>query len=339
MTINLEPKTHPITEPSGGSRFQRHIIEGPAGAYIGVLVVLIGMVVFLGSTQSTFLAYDNLLIILNTNAVLLVVGVGLTMVLLVGGFDLSIGGMLALSGVVLGYLLTKTGTPAVLSIVICILGGFVVGALLNGVLIARLKLSFFVVTIGAGSLLSGLALVVAGGAPVGIYTESTIRSLGSGTIAGVPNPVVVALGVFVFFLLVLRYTGFGRMVYAVGGNAEAARMAGIRVDAIRMACYSIAGGLAALAGVLQASRLASASPGAGAGIELTAAAAVLLGGTSFAGGSGTLFGTLLGTLFLGVLSNGLTLSGVSAFWQGVVTGAVLILAVAIDRYRESRTLT
>jgi ribose transport system permease protein len=295
------------------------------------------MVGYLGFTQSTFLTYNNLLIVLNTNAVLLVVSVGLTIVLLVGGFDLSVGGMLALSGVVLGYLLTKTGTSPGLAIAFCIIGGFVLGALVNGLLIARFKLSFFVVTIGAGSLLSGFALVVSGGSPVGIYTVSTIRSLGSGAVGGVPIPVVVALGVFAAFLLLLRYTGFGRMIYAVGGNPEAARMAGIRVEAIRMACYSIAGGLAALAGVLQASRLASASPGAGAGIELTAAAAVLLGGTSFAGGSGTLLGTLLGTLFLGVLSNGLTLSAVSAFWQGVVTGAVLILAVAIDQYRGSRT--
>jgi ribose transport system permease protein len=339
VTINLQPKAEPSAPSGRRSRFQRHVIEGPAGAYIGVLVVLVAMVLYLGATQPTFLAYGNLLIILNTNAVLLVVSVGLTIVLLVGGFDLSVGGMLALSGVVLGHLLTKTGTPPVLAILVCIVGGFVIGALVNGLLIARLKLSFFVVTIGAGSLFGGLALVVAGGAPVGIYTVATIRSLGSGTVAGVPNPVVVALGVFAVFVVILRYTGFGRMIYAVGGNAEAARMAGIRVDAVRMACYSIAGGLAALAGVLQASRLASASPSAGIGIELTAAAAVLLGGTSFAGGSGTLLGTLLGTLFLGVLSNGLTLSGVSAFWQGVVTGAVLILAVAIDRYRETRTLT
>lgn len=336
MSVNLEQDAGPGTKAGLSSTLRRHVVHGPIGSYIGVLVVLIGMVVYLGSTQPTFLTYNNLLIVLNTNAVLLVVSVGLTIVLLVGGFDLSVGGMLALSGVVLGSLLTKTGAPPGLVIAVCVVGGFVVGAVLNGVLIARFKLSFFVVTIGAGSLLSGFALVVSGGSPVGIYTVSAIRRLGSGTVAGVPVPVIVALGVFTTLLLILRYTGFGRMIYAVGGNPEAARMAGIRVEAIRVACYSIAGGLAALAGVLQASRLASASPGAGIGIELTAAAAVLLGGTSFAGGSGTLLGTLLGTLFLGVLSNGLTLSAVSAFWQGVVTGAVLILAVAIDQFRRSR---
>ena len=167
--------------------------------------------------------------------------------------------------------------------------------------------------------------------------EPLLRSIGSGTMAGVPWPVVIAVTVLVLALVVTRYTGYGRMIYAVGGNEEAARLSGINTTAIRVSAYGICAGLAALAGTMEAGRLASASPDAQSGIALTAAAAVLVGGTSFVGGSGGMFGTFLGALFLGVVSNGLIISGTSAYWQGVISGTVLIIAVLIDRLRRRTT--
>jgi ribose transport system permease protein len=303
--------------------------------YVGVGSVLAIFTLVLALSEPTFATYDNLINILNTNAVLLVAAIGLTFVLLVGGFDLSIGGVLALSGVGCAKLI-GAGVPAAAAIAIMVVAGTAIGALLNGLAIAWLRLSFFVVTLGTASLFGGAALLVTNGESQDLYSQKLIREIGSGTIAGVPWPVVIALTVLIGALLVTRYTGYGRMLYAVGGNEEAARLSGIDTQAIRISAYAICSGLAALAGVMEAGRLASAAPDAQAGIALTAAAAVLVGGTSFVGGSGGVFGTFLGALFLGVVSNGLIISGTSAYWQGVISGTVLVVAVLIDRLRRAR---
>lgn len=303
--------------------------------YVGVGSVLVVFTLWLAATEPTFATYDNFINILNTNAVLLVAAIGLTIVLLVGGFDLSIGGVLALSGV-LSAKLISAGLPAGVAIVLVVIGGAALGAVFNGVAIARLGLSFFVVTLGTASLFGGAALLITNGESQDLYSEPLLRSIGSGAIAGIPWPVVIAVIVLSLALLVTRYTGYGRMVYAVGGNEEAARLSGINTTAIRVSAYGICAGLAALAGVMEAGRLASAAPDAQSGIALTAAAAVLVGGTSFVGGSGGVFGTFLGALFLGVVSNGLIISGTSAYWQGVISGTVLIVAVLIDRLRRGR---
>lgn len=303
--------------------------------YVGVGSVLVIFSLWLAATEPTFATYDNFVNILNTNAVLLVAAIGLTIVLLVGGFDLSIGGVLALSGVGTAKLIS-VGVPPGLAVVLVVPAGMVLGAFFNGVLIARLGLSFFVVTLGTASLFGGAALLISNGESQDLYSEPLLRSIGSGTVAGVPWPVVIAVTVLSLALIVTRYTGYGRMLYAVGGNQEAARLSGINTTAIRMSAYGICAGLAALAGVMEAGRLASAAPDAQAGIALTAAAAVLVGGTSFVGGSGGVFGTFLGALFLGVVSNGLIISGTSAYWQGIIAGTVLIVAVLIDRLRRRR---
>lgn len=303
--------------------------------YVGVGTVLVLFSLWLAATEPTFATYDNFINILNTNAVLLVAAIGLTIVLLVGGFDLSIGGVLALSGVMSAELISA-GLPAGVAIVLVVVGGTALGAFFNGVAIARLKLSFFVVTLGTASLFGGAALLITNGESQDLYSEPLLRSIGSGDLAGIPWSVVIAVTVLALALLVTRYTGYGRMIYAVGGNEEAARLSGINTTAIRISAYGICAGLAALAGVMEAGRLASAAPDAQAGIALTAAAAVLVGGTSFVGGSGGVFGTFLGALFLGVVSNGLIISGTSAYWQGVISGTVLIVAVLLDRLRRRR---
>ncbi len=308
-----------------------------ANQYAGVLVVLAVLVVVLGATQPQFLTGGNLIIILETNAVLLVVAVGLTFILLVGGIDLSLGGTMAMSAIGMWGLI-DAGVPAWVAIVVVVVAGTAVGALVNGLLIGWVGLSFLVVTIGTASLYRGIANLAAGGQSQSLYENAFLVGLGKNQLFGVPIIVVIAAVVLLVGMFVLRSTGYGRMVYAVGGNAEAARLAGIPIVTIRVSVYAISAGCAALAAVLDAGRLTSASPMAGTGIELTAGAAVLLGGTSFTGGRGTLLGTLLGVLFLGVLQNGLTLAGISPFWTGIVSGVVLIAAIVVDRFRTGRAM-
>jgi len=304
--------------------------------YTGVGGMLVLLIVVLAITQDQFLTGDNWINILDTNAVLLVAAVGLTFVLLVGGFDLSIGGILALAGVLLFELL-DSGMPPLLAVLLVVLAAFALGLLLNGFLIAAAGLSFLVVTLGTSSLFSGVALVATDGQTNSLPVSGLVDAIGAGRVAGIPWSVVIAGVVFLVAVVVLRYTGYGRMVYAVGGNPEAARLAGINVTMVRMSVYGIAGLLAGLAAVLETTRLTAASPTSGQTLALTAGAAVLLGGTTFMGGRGTQLGTLLGVLFLGVLSNGITLAGVSAFWQGIVSGIVLLLALLLDRLRTRKT--
>ncbi|GAA4038498.1 ABC transporter permease [Nonomuraea soli] len=309
-----------------------------AAQYTGVLAVLAALVLWFGLTQEPFLTVTNFVNVAETNAVLLIAATGLTFVMLVGGIDLSIGGMAAFTAVLL-WVFLAAGLPGPLAALLAVAAAFAVGGAVNGVLIGKAGLSFLVVTIGSSSILRGVAQIGSGGQSQTVYTYPIMVELGAARPLGLPLTVWVAAIVFVAALLVLRYTGFGRMIYATGGNPEAARLAGIPVARIRVAVYTICGGLAGVAAVLDAARTTSASPQAGLGLELVAGAAVLLGGTSFMGGRGSLLGTLLGVLFLGVLSNGITLAGVSAFWTNVVSGVVLIAAIGLDRLRVMKERT
>jgi ribose transport system permease protein len=296
----------------------------------GVAVMLLALILFLWLTESTFATSDNIVNLLETNASLLIVAVGLTFVMLARGFDLSLGGMLALTGVLVAQFVGSgfgIGFAMTLALVLALAGGLG----LNGLLIAGVRLPFLVVTLGTASLFRGVALVLTDGTTRPLFDQPFLVSLGTERVLGVPWSVIIAFVVLVIAMLVLRYTGYGRMVYAVGGNEEAARIAGIPVAAVRFSVYGIAAVLAGLAGVLEAARLTSAAPTAATGIELTAAAAVLLGGTRFTGGRGAMLGTLLGVLFLGVLANGITLAEIEAYWQSIVAGIVVIAALLLDR--------
>jgi ribose transport system permease protein len=262
------------------------------------------------------------------------VSVGNTFVLLTAGFDLSVGSMLSFAGVLLAFMIGAHWDPwLAMAATILVTAGM--GAILNGVLIGFAKLSFFVVTLATLSLIRGITFVWSQGFTKTV-DSSAVANIGDGKIGGISVPILLMLGVLLVSLFVLHYTRFGRAVYAVGGNREAARLSGIHVGAVIVAVYAISGLLAGLAGIIQTGRLGAAAPVAGTGIELSAAAAVLLGGTSFSGGSGGVGGTLVGVLFIGVLRDGLGLSGVSAFWQDIVTGIILIAAIAIDRVSRER---
>jgi ribose transport system permease protein len=303
--------------------------------YVGVLTVLLILIAIFSYLQPQFHTWTNFLNILETNATLLILSVGLTFVLLVGGFDLSIGGVLALSGVCVAKLL-EHGVGTYGAMVIAILGGIAIGIVLNGYPIARLGANFFMITLGISFMTRGIALVITNGSSIGLYQYTRLQTIGNGGIGQFGYLIFISIGILLLATVVTRYTGYGRMIYAVGGNPEAARLAGINIVWIRISAYAVCAGLAAFTGFLEAGRLAAAAPDTDTGIEFTAAAAVLLGGTSFVGGVGTMFGTFLGVLFLGVLQNGLIISSINIYYQNVITGAVLVLSVLIDRFRQSR---
>jgi ribose transport system permease protein len=334
MTVRPESVAFAARRRVAFADLGRQLRQG-AGDYAGVGTVLVALVLVLSVTQPRFATYNNWINILETSAVLLVLSIGLTFVLLVGGFDLSLGGFLALGGVILAKLI-DAGVPTGLAIACVVVGACCAGAIMNGVPIALGGLSSFVVTLATASITGGVALLLTSAVTQDLFGISFLRTLGNGGVATVPYILMVAAAVLLASLAVTRYTGFGRMIYVVGGNLEAARLAGLRVNAVRISAYAICGGLAGCAAIMNAGRLGSADPAGQAGIELTAAAAVLVGGTSFVGGHGGMFGTFLGTLFLGVLSNGLTLASISTFWQPVIAGVVLLSAVSVDRLRRSR---
>lgn len=313
---------------TGGSILLRlyRPIRGYAGALAGLLILL----VYLISTQPFFLTKANVLNVLATNSPLMLVAVGLTFVVLSAGFDLSVGSVMAATGVVV-YFAIDAGMPGTVAAAIGIAVGVLLGAGLNGLLIGAFGLNFFVVTLGTMTLISGLVQVSTNGSTYQIESPGFFYNLGNGELFGVAIPIWIAGVAIVLASVVLRFTPFGRAVYAVGGNREAARLAGINVTAVLISVYAIAAFTASLAGLVMASRLSAASPTAGSSIALTAGAAVLLGGTSFFGGIGGVGGSVVGVLLIAVLQNGLGLMGVSSFWQGVVTGSVLIAAVGLDR--------
>lgn len=302
--------------------------------YLGVGTALVILVIVMALTQENFLTIANISNILRTNSVLFVVAVGLTFVIIAGGLDLSVGSMTALGGVFLASMLAS-GLPALLAVLLTIASCTALGAVVNGGLIAYGGFNFFVVTLAMLELFRGAALVLSNGIPKSTIAHPLIQILGDGAVNGIPIPVLIAVVVGIIGFLVLRWTRFGRSIYAVGGNATAARLAGVNVARVRFAVYAIAALAAGIAAVLLTGRLTSSQPVSGAlGLELSAAAAVLLGGASFSGGSGNIGGTAIGVLFLGVVANGITLAGVPSYWQGIATGIVLVLAIALDRLRN-----
>lgn len=297
-----------------------------------VLAVLIVMVAVLSIIQPAFLSKANLLNLLNTNSIVFITSIGMTFVLLTGGIDLSVGSTIAFACVLLAPLL-HGGVPAPLAVVIALLAGGGIG-LLNGYLIGRWQASFFVVTIGTMALVRGIVFAWTNGQTRYIDDFPLIHAIGDGTVLGVPTPVLLMLIIAVVGQLVLSFTHYGRNIYAVGGNEEAARIAGVKVHGVKLSVYVIAGVLAALAGVIQAGRLNASAPTVATGTELDVAAAVLLGGNSFKGGVGSVVGTVVGSLFIAVLQNGLTIVGLSHYWQQVMTGLVLLVAVVLELIRR-----
>lgn len=305
-----------------------------ATRYAAVLVLLVVLFVVFSISQANFFTGANIENLLTSVSILWVVSIGMTFVVLTGGIDLSVGSLLALAGLILSKLFNGVGMPAWLAVLLTLVIAGIIGGGVNGVLVGRVGLSFFVVTLGTLSLYEGVVNIWSNTKTT--YIDSPlVDGIGFGRGLGVATPIWIMIGAFLLAFVVLRWTYFGRDVYAVGGNIDAARLSGINVGRTLVACYAIAGVAAGLAGVIQAGRLGAASPLVGQDIPLNAAAGVLLGGTSFTGGVGGVAGTAVGVLFIGTLQNGLSIAGVSSFWQQVVTGVILIMAVAIDRVQQN----
>jgi len=300
------------------------------GGIVGPLVGLVVICVFLSVVSDVFLTVDNLTNVVKQVSVNAILASGATLVILLGGIDLSVGSLLALSGAVAARVLLKMGIPA------CIVAGLAVGiaaGLFNGIIISYGRVAPFIVTLGTMTILRSLTLVFTGGQPISNYPDAFLN-IGEGNVIGIPTPVMIAAVVLISCHLMLRHTRFGRYIYAIGGNEEASRLSGINTRALKTMVYTLAGLLASVGAIVFIARLDSAQPQAGLGFELDAIAAVVIGGTSLSGGQGGIIGTVLGALIMGVLRNGLNLMEVSAFWQQAFIGSVIIVAVLADQLRK-----
>lgn len=322
------PETVEILSPGRARslRVRSDLIQ--RGALAGAFVIL---VLFCSIALPAFASFDNFRNILTFSAILFIIALGQTLVVLGRGVDLSVGSMVGLSGAILGRLVAM-GYDVPFGIALTLLIAIVLGAVVNGMLITKVRISFFIVTLGTFSLFRSQAQVLLGGESLTVRSPF-LSELANGRLGPVPNVVLFATVVFLIVLFLQNGTVYGRSLYATGANPVAARLVGIRTDRIRIISYAICALLAAVAGLLTVGQIGSAQPSAGTGLDLSALAAVLLGGTRFSGGHGGVGPTLLGVLFIATLNNALAIAGVNSFWQGTAAGLVLIAAVAIDRSR------
>lgn len=319
----------PRKTPIASLLFQR---LGMLPVLVLLCLLMYGLTVWTaGEGGSNFATVSNLTNVLRQVAINLVLAAGMTFVILTAGIDLSVGSMLAVSAV-LGMLTSQTA-HAGWSIPVFLVTGLIMG-LLNGGIVAVFKINPFVVTLGTMTALRGAAYLFADGTTVLNNDIPSFEWLGNGDFIGVPWLIWVAAAVVVLSWFILRKTVLGLHIYAIGGNLQAARLTGIRVSLVLLFVYAMSGLFSGLAGAMSASRLYGANGNWGSGYELDAIAAVVLGGTSLMGGVGTIWGTVIGALIIGVINNGLTILGLSSFWQYVAKGVVIVLAVMLDKWRQ-----
>ncbi len=295
----------------------------------GILVVLILFGVFLSFTTDNFLTNGNIISVLRQISINMYIALGMTLVIILGGIDLSVGSIVAMSGtLIVGFIVTQ-GIPLWLAIVLGLLLGTLAG-LINGIIIAKFKVPAFIVTMAMMNIASGVAYVYSGGRSTRI-TEDFFVQIGTGYILGkIPLPVVYMIVLIAVFVFMLNKTKFGTYVYAIGGNRESAKVSGVPIMKVEIAVFTLTGLLSAFAGLVLASRMYSGQPSVGSGYELDAIAACVLGGVSMAGGKGRISGTVIGAMVIGIISNGLNLMGVSSFWQLIVKGVIILFAILID---------
>ncbi len=301
---------------------------------LGILPVLILIVLLFSVATDTFMSANNLVNIFRQASINIVLAVGMTLVILTGGIDLSVGSILATTAVI-GVMTSLNPATQWGTVLFPLLIGLAIG-LINGILVAYVKLPPFIATMGTMTTFRGASYLIPDGTTV-INNDLNYAWIGNDYLGPIPWLVVIAIVIVFMAWFLLRKTVLGVRIYAVGGNAQAARLTGIKVGFVLVFVYAISGLLCGLAGVMTSSRLYSASGLLGNGYELDAIAAAILGGTSPNGGIGSVTGTLIGALIMAVLNNGLTLMNVSSFWQMVIRGIVIILAVIIDRFRTKTT--
>jgi len=311
--------------------------SGKFRAYLGksgLLLALILLFVILSLIAPNFLTPRNMLNVLRQVSFVGIIACGMTLTLIAAEVDLSVGSVVALTSSLLGVLNVKLGVPIPAAIAICIVEASLVGAF-AGFLRIKWDIPSMIVTLALMLSLRGVAFVLTNAYPIPI-TDDTFAFLGSGYVLGIPVPAILFLVTMGIFQLISTRTVYGRSVYAVGGNAESTRLSGIPVNRIRIAIFTTTGGLAAISGVLLTSRLNSGYAGVGTGWEFDTISAVIIGGTSLFGGEGTMFGTLLGVLFIGLLANGMVLLGVNPYMQDVVRGLIILAAVLLSALQRPK---
>lgn len=293
---------------------------------ITIIFLLIYILLTIVATES-FFTYKNIINVLRQVSMTMIVAMGMTFILITGGIDLSVGSVACLAGTLTAGMIVKNGASTAVAVIIGLLVG-VVSGLICGYIIAKVKIPAFIATLAMMSIARGTSLIYTGGRPIAQLPDDFTR-IGAGYILGIPTPVIIMIIVVVLTWITLVKTKFGRRVYAIGGNEETARLSGIKTDNIKILVYTICGTSAALTGILYTARLASSQPTLGEGMEMDAIASVVLGGTSLFGGRGYVFGTIIGALLLAFLSNGLNLIGISSFWQQIIRGVIIVIAVSL----------
>ncbi|CAM4494562.1 ribose ABC transporter permease [Paenibacillus phoenicis] len=312
-----------LAKTPGAQTLKRFNLQG-IGPLIGLALIMIALSIF----ADNFLTVNNLLNVLRQVSINALIAFGMTFVILTGGIDLSVGSIFALSSALTAGLMAG-GMNTWLAVAVGIASGAAMGAV-NGLIVAKGRLAPFIVTLATMTIYRGLTLVYTDGKPItGLNKDFAL--LGKGYFLQIPTPIIWMVLAFAVVYIILKHTTFGRRVYAVGSNEEATWLSGISTSKVKLLVYSISGLLASISGLILTSRLNSAQPTAGVSYELDAIAAVVLGGTSLSGGKGWIVGTLIGAVIIGVLNNGLNLLNVSSFYQQVVKGAVILIAVLLDR--------
>lgn len=310
-----------------GVKLQKRVNLQGLGSLIGLVLIVILLSIF----ADNFLTVNNMLNVFRQVSINALIAFGMTFVILTGGIDLSVGSILALSSALTAGMMAG-GMDTWLAVLIGLIAGAVMGAV-NGFIVAKGRLAPFIVTLATMTIFRGLTLVYTDGKPItGLNKDFAV--IGKGYFLQIPMPIIWMIITFAVVYIILKHTTFGRRVYSVGSNEEATWLSGISTSKVKIWVYSISGLLAAVSGIILTSRLNSAQPTAGTSYELDAIAAVVLGGTSLTGGKGWIVGTLIGAIIIGVLNNGLNLLNVSSFYQQVVKGAVILVAVLLDRSKK-----
>ena len=315
-----------------------HMITGLISSReTGIAVVLVLAALYLSLSTDTFLTESNIAIVARQISLTAIIAIGMTMVILLGDIDLSVGSVVSLATVITGYVIVRLGYPYPVGIAAGLLTGVLVG-LVNGLLVNITGVPSFIVTLGMMGVARGFALVITKGSSIsGLPPE--YLTLGQGYFLRVPIPVVIMIVLAVVAHIFLSRMRTGRHIYFTGSNPQAALLSGINVNRIKLLVFTVCSTLAATEAVIETSRMNAAQPAAGMGYELTAIGAVIIGGASLFGGEGTILGTILGATLLGMITNGLVLLGVSAYWQQVFSGSIIILAVTLDMWRKRRSTT
>lgn len=322
--MNVETK---LTTQSGFRTFVKQAQQN-----FGPLLGLILLCIIAAIASPVFLSPRNILNVLRQSSINAIIAAGMTLTILTGGIDLSVGSVVALASTAMGLLMIHHGTPSSLAIGVALVLAALVGVA-NGLIITRMRVPPFIATLGMMSIARGAALEMTRGYPM-FGLSQDFRWMGAGEIGPIPWPVIITLILYVIVFLILRYTKIGLYAYGIGGNEQAAIFSGIDVNRYKVVVYMLCSLLAGIAGIVLSARLDSAQPGVAEGFELDAVAAVVIGGTSLFGGEGTIWGTLIGALIMGIIRNLMNLLEVSAFWQRIVIGAVIILAVFVDQMRR-----